>query len=204
MIAKSLKVLALALIPFVCVSDASARGKSKGGGAKAATPEEMAAAWAKAAAPGEYHKMLEAMAGKYTATVKYWTAEGQPPVESKATSDNEMILGGRYLQQNYKGDFRGAPIEGRGIVGYDNVGQRFMAMWVDSASTDVLMTEGTADAAKKTIKANGTFKDSLTGKQGRMRTVTELTDADNIKYELYKTRNGKEGKVLEVIYTKAK
>ena len=147
MIAKSLKVLALALIPFVCVSDASARGKGKGGAAKTATPEEMAAVWAKAAAPGEHHKMLEAMVGKYDAAVKYWTNSDQPPVESKATSENEMILGGRYLQQTYKGDFRGSPIEGRGITGYDNVGQKFMAMWVDSASTDVLMTEGTAVAA---------------------------------------------------------
>lgn len=201
MIRKSLKVLAIALVPFVCASGAFAKAR---GGGKAQTPEEMAAAWAKAAAPGEYHKMLEAMAGKFDATVKYWMPGTDAPVESKATSENEMILGGRYLQQVYKGDFRGSPIEGRGIVGYDNVGQKFMAMWVDSASTDVLITDGSADSAKKTINARGTFMDSLTGKQGRLRTVTELTDADTIKYELYKTRRGKESKVLEVVYKRKK
>lgn len=200
MFRKTVKVLALALIPLVCASGAfAAKGK---GGAKGPTPEEMAAAWAKAATPGENHKILNAMAGKFTATVKYWMSPDQPPTESKATSENEMILGGRYLQQKYKGDFRGSPIEGVGIVGYDNTSQKYLAIWVDSASTDVLVTEGTGDA--KSIKAKGSFTDSLTGKQGKLRTVTELVDADTVKYELYKTRRGKEAKVLEVEYKRAK
>lgn len=200
MIRKTLKVLALALIPFICASGAQA-AKGKAGG-KQPTPGEMAAAWAKAAAPGDNHKILNAMAGNFTATVKYWISPDQPPTESKASSQNEMILGGRYLQQKYKGDFRGSPIEGLGIVGYDNTGKKYMAIWVDSASTDVLVTEGSGDA--KSISATGNFTDTLTGKRGKLRTVTEVTDADTIKYELYKTRRGKEAKVLEVVYSRTK
>lgn len=204
MIRKTLKVLAVALIPLVCASGVFAAKKADKAGRAGMTPEEMAAAWEKIATPSESHKLLDAMAGNFTAVVKYWIAPDQPPVESKATSQNEMILGGRYLKQSYKGDFRGKPIEGMGIIGYDNVRKKYTAMWVDTSGTDMLLTEGDADAAKKTIKAQGTFKDSLTGKQGKLRTVTELVDASTIKYELYKTRSGKETKVLEVTYSKAK
>ena len=196
MISIRAKLVALALIPL-CAVAASAAGKKL-------SPEEMAAVWAKAAAPGENHKMLEAMAGDFTASVKYWITADAQPTESKGTSHNEMVLGGRYLKQSYKGDFRGSPIEGIGLVGYDNTAQKYEAIWIDSASTDVLTTEGQADSAHKILKANGRFTDSLSGRPGKLRTVTEIVDANTIKYELYKTRNGKEGKVLEVTYTRNK
>ncbi len=195
MIRKSLKVLAIAL---VCATSANAAG------AKKPTQEELAAAWAKAAAPGEKHKVLEQMAGNFDAVVKYWGPGDDKPTESKATSQNEMVLGGRYLKQTYKGDFRGQPIEGMGLVGYDNTGKKYMAIWIDSASTDVLTTEGQAETENghAIIRATGKFTDSLTGKPGKLRTNTELVNDKTIKYELYKTRGGKESKVLEVTYTK--
>jgi hypothetical protein len=197
MIRQYMLVLVVVLLPLAASGALAASGK-----AKAPTAAERAAAWEKAAAPGEHHQLLEQMAGEFDVTVKYWAMPDEPVAESKGTCTNEMILGGRYLQQTYKGAFRGGTIEGKGIIGYDNVGQKFMQMWIDSASTDVLLTEGPAQPGKKVIAGTGAFTDTWTGQKGKLRTVTTLVDAKTIRYELFKPRGGKEARVLEITYSR--
>lgn len=187
---------ALALVTALCVPAYAKKNA-------APSLEDMKAAWAKAASPGEHHKILEAMVGNWDAKVKHWISGDQAPAETKGSSKTEMILGGRYLRQEYKGEFRGTPIEGLGLIGYDNTAKQYESIWIDSASTDVLVTDGQSEDGKS-IKATGKFTDALSGKPGKLRTVTTLVDKDTIHYELYKTRGGKEYQVLDVTYTRAK
>ena len=44
--------------------------------------------------------------------------------KSSGTMHNEMILGDRFLKQEYEGTMMGMPFHGGGLVGYDNVNQR--------------------------------------------------------------------------------
>src|SRR5258707_15385849 len=55
--------------------------------------------------PGEIHKMLAKSVGVWTATVTMWMQPGAPPTTSTAEANNEMILGGRYLQSRNTGSF---------------------------------------------------------------------------------------------------
>jgi hypothetical protein len=106
---------------------------------KAGPPDEkaMMEAMAKAATPGEPHKKLNALEGSWECTVKFWMEPGKPPSESKATSENKWILGGRYLEEKVVGEFGGMKFEGLGIVGYDNVQKRFHSTWFDNFGTGV-------------------------------------------------------------------
>src|SRR5262249_54394799 len=71
---------------------------------KADTPDEKAAmeAMMKAAAPGEMHKKLDALAGKWDCALKMWTDPSKPPSEIKGTCETKWIMGNRYLLMTFK------------------------------------------------------------------------------------------------------
>src|SRR5690348_10350298 len=76
------------------------------------TPDDQKAAMdamMKAAAPGEAHKKLATLVGTWDATVKTYMRPDAPPAISHAVGTNKMILGGRYVQQDFNGDFAGMP-----------------------------------------------------------------------------------------------
>jgi len=60
-----------------------------------------------AIAPGAAHKALEPFIGEWIAEVKAWMTPGQPPAESKGTAKATWILDGRYVQEDFSGDFMG-------------------------------------------------------------------------------------------------
>src|SRR5690606_39485806 len=69
----------------------------------AQTPEEMKA-WQDNMTPGLEHQWLASMNGEWDATVTMWMDPSQPPNESKATTVNEMIMGGLYQRSSHTGD----------------------------------------------------------------------------------------------------
>jgi hypothetical protein len=69
----------------------------------------------KLATPGAPHKLLESMTGSWRTHTKSWMEPGTPPVESEGTCEQKMLLGGRYLQQEFKGDMMGTPFTGIGV-----------------------------------------------------------------------------------------
>ena len=66
---------------------------------------------------------------------------GRPAQESTGTSENKMILGGRYLEQHYDGTMMGQPFCGIGY-GFDNYKKKYVATWIDSMGTGILVTTG--------------------------------------------------------------
>src|ERR1039457_2874643 len=64
---------------------------------------EMMAAMMAVAQPGENHKQLESMVGKWHYTVKWWMNPQSPPSESSGTMVAKMAMGGRYLISNHTG-----------------------------------------------------------------------------------------------------
>jgi hypothetical protein len=65
--------------------------------------DEMMKKMQAAATPGEQHKMLADMTGSWNCESKMWHAKDSEPQESKGKSVFKMILGGRWLQQDFKG-----------------------------------------------------------------------------------------------------
>jgi hypothetical protein len=172
------------------------------GGSK---PDEkaMMEAMAKAAAPGPEHKQLEAMVGSWTTETKTWMAPGQPPMVSSGAAENTSILGGRYIQQEYKGDFMNMPFVGTGLTGYDKTLKRYVATWADNMSTGILRLTGTYDEATKTYTYDGTYPDPTAGKELPTRMAIRIVSANQHVMEWYDpTPDGKWQKVMEITYTR--
>jgi hypothetical protein len=190
---------AMALVTGVAVADET---KKKAG--KEPDPQAMMAAYEKAAAPGEQHRQLQKMVGKWNLSLKSWHGPDQPPVESAGTAETKSLLGDRYVQTTINSTMMGKPFSGQGITGYDNTKKKFVGTWIDSMSTGIMRTEGTSDPSGKVMTSQSTFTDPLTGKESKMKIVGKWEGDDKLVEEFYEKRGGKEAKTMEITYSRAK
>ena len=156
----------------------------------------------KMATPGAPHKLLASMAGRWNTKIKSWMEPGRPPLESTGTCEQKMILGGRYLQQEFTGEMMGSPFTGIGVTGYDNHTQKYVSTWIDSMGTAILFFEGTASADGKTITQECRYNDPVKGPM-KWRSVTQIMDDNTQAFEMYGTdKSGREEKMMEITYTR--
>ncbi len=152
-------------------------------------------AWAKAAAPGPEHEVLKHFAGSWTTKAKFVMDPAKPAEESTGTSENTMILGGRFMHQVYKGSMMGRPFEGVGVWGYDNMKKQYTSVWLDNNTTSIMPSTGTYDAATKSF--------TEIAEEGKMRMVTRIVSDTEHQFEMYGVGpDGKEMKVGEITYTR--
>ena len=124
-----------------------------GGGAKeepkaapaGPSPEEMEA-WTKAATPGEHHRRLASMTGEWEFSGKCWMDPAGAPMEYNGTANFKMLMGGRYQQQELRGEILGMPMESMGILGYDNVTKEYAGAWASNMSTGLMSFKGAGEA----------------------------------------------------------
>ena len=171
----------------------------------AAAPDEkaMMEAMTKAATPGEEHKMLASMAGTWKTSSKMWMAPGQPATESTGQSVMTSVLGGRYIQESFKGEMMGMPFEGMGLTGYDNVQKKYLGTWCDNFGTTIMTMTGTFDSATKTFSYTGKYPDPMTGKWKSMKISSKEVDANTQFSEFWdELPGGKFVKIMEITYTR--
>ena len=163
----------------------------------------MMAAWEAYAEVGAPHEALWDRQGAWDATVKFWYAPDAPPEVSQASSTAEPIMGGRYLLERFTSTMPdGAAFEGMGLVGYDNIKKAFVAMWIDSMSSGILIAESTSYADDfSRIEFRGMAPDPMAGRYKVQRSVEHWTDGDTRVMEAWETGpDGDEFKVMEITY----
>lgn len=143
----------------------------------------------KLAIPAAPHKLLAGLAGSWTTRTRAWMGPDEPPMEGTGACEQKMLLGGRYLQQEYSGDMMGESFTGINIIGYDNHTKKYMSIWIDSMSTGIYCFEGTADVDGRTITQECCFDDPVRGPMA-WRSVTRIVDNDTLEYEMYLTPEG--------------
>jgi len=169
------------------------------------SPEQQAVmeAWMKVATPGEAHKALEPMIGSWSVTSTSWQTPASPPEQGAGTSENAWILGGRFVKQDFQGEFGGMKFQGLGYTGYDNLKKKYVGTWMDTMGTMVMVMTGTADPSGKMFTLTGTMDDVMTGKPMKLRTVTRIVDANKHVMEMFgPDPSGKEFKMMELVYTR--
>jgi hypothetical protein len=154
----------------------------------------------KLAVPGPQHERMKASVGKWKAVVKTWNGPGEPTV-SEGVSDNQLILGGRILEQRFQSTMFGQPFEGYGMNGYDNATKRYWFTWVDNMSTGLLSGLGDMDEAGKSLTTTSTTT-GPDGKPMNMRSVTTFMDDGTQVFTMYGVMGGQEMKMMEITYTR--
>jgi hypothetical protein len=160
--------------------------------------QEIMEIYKKVGTPGEPHKLLAKLEGNWTTRSRGWMEPDKPPVESTGACEQRMILGGRYLRQEYAGDMMGQPFTGINLLGYDNQSGKYQSVWLDTMSTALYFFEGTASADGKVITQECSYDDPVRG-PSVWRTVTRIKDDNTIDFEMFLTpKGGKEEKMMEM------
>jgi hypothetical protein len=170
---------------MVVIAAVAGAALANGARAQEMTPEMMET-WNRYSNPGEQHQVFSEMAGNWTHTVTMWMAPGAPPMESTATSDSEVEMGGRWLEEEFSGTMWGMPFEGENLLGYDNFREEYVSIWRDNLSTASMITRGTYDPATKTLTMIGNVDDFMSGARDiPVRQVVTHTDATHSTMEMY-------------------
>lgn len=160
----------------------------------------------------ENHKMLAESAGTWSYVVKMWMDPKGAPTESKGTAVRKAVMEGRYVTGDYTGSFKmpgpdgkmkDMNFKGMSMDGYDNVKKKFVNGWVDNMSTGIMITEGTYDAASKSITYTGEFE-MMPGMKSKVREVVKFTDKNHMSMEYFEDRGQGEMKGMEITYTRKK
>lgn len=171
--------------------------------------------WEKSMKPGPEHALLAKMAGEWTYTQKmWWEGPNAPPMECKGEISSEMILGGRFLLQRYKGvipmpDAEGniadTPWEAIQLSGYDNFRKSYVQAWADSAGTMLLTMTGTSVPGSSAITTYGQMDEPMMDMVARhVKGVTGLKDDNTIHFEMFDLAVADNYKVVEVTATRKK
>jgi len=163
-------------------------------------------AYMKLIQPGEHHKHLGNLNGRWKTTGQMMNP-GQPPIAMSGTMEASWILGGRYLQEVHTGNFMGQAFEGRSLDGYDNMAHQYFSTWVDNMGTGVMVFRGSCDDPCKVLTETAEGPDPMTGKVVKTKSVTTFVDPDTYRFEMYTVGaapDGKDTKVMEMVAKRQK
>jgi len=169
----------------------------------AGADEDMFKKMAEMSTPGKEHEALKPLIGSWTCAVKFWMAPGTAPQESAGTMERKWILGGRFMQEDYKGSAMGMPFEGVGLIGYDKGQKRYDSSWMDSMSTSTMKMTGSADASGKTFTFTGENFCPMEGKLLKGRSTLEIVNNDKQILKMFGPGpDGKEFQNFEMVVTR--
>ncbi len=158
------------------------------------TPEQLAFYM-----PGEHHKLLDVFVGSWDATVEMAGPDGA--MSMPGSMEARLVMGGRYLQQDFKADMMGMPFEGMSLMGYDGLGKVFESIWIDNSTTDLTTSTGFAapDGVNFTMLSEEVDQATMTKREVEQR--TRVVSRDEIVYEHWSVgADGTQMKTLTVTY----
>lgn len=180
------------------------KGADKKAGGAPPDMEKMMAAAAAHATPGEAHKALQALVGKWTYVGKMWMdpTDPNPAMTMEGKTESQSMMDGRFVNTHVVGDPAGS-FEGRGWYGYDNAKKKYWYVWIDSMSTSSGRGEGTYDAKTKTFSFTS---EGFSPMEGKNITGKEtITTKDNeMVHTFFKSVGGKEVRTMEITAKRAK
>jgi len=144
--------------------------------------------------PGKQHDHLKRLVG-------IWDAETE---SGKGTMTYKMDLGGLWLIGDFEGEFGGMKFQGKGLDTYDSATKKYRSVWVDSFSTAPRIMEGNLDKDNKVMTMTGEGP-GQEGKTTKYKSITEITDADTVNFDLFMVENhGKEQPMVKITYKRKK
>ena len=155
--------------------------------------------------PSQQHKLLEKEVGEWVGASTMWPAPGVDPMKSSGEESNKM-LGGFWLQSEFKGEFAGMPFAGRGQLGFDPDSGQYVMTWVDSVSPSLFIARGGYDEQSRTLTLIGECTDVMTGEKKRYKAVSQYQDTDHKNFTMHEADLGSDDwrKSMEIRYTRKK
>jgi len=170
------------------------------------SPEALLKAIAEAGQPGAEHKKLEPLVGRWSFTMKFWTDPTLPPAEMQGTLERKWIMDGRFVQETAHGQCTktGKAIDGLGLLGYNAAEKQFTAARACSLCGTLSSSTIACDSSGKRFECVKDEICPLTGQKVKARDEIVIENNDRVVMNLYKTIDGREVKVGEIVSIRQK
>lgn len=168
------------------------------------TPDDLQACMM-AGTPGREHENLMKLAGTWSSDEKMRMGPDMPQMNSQGTWTMTPMLDGRYLQLDAAGEIPGmGPYKGFGLMGFDNVSQKYVATYIDQMSTGMMHGVGKMSSDGKVLTLNYTFNCPITKKPSTFREIMTFQGDGRMHVEMYMTdpKSGKEYQCMIADLTK--
>ena len=161
------------------------------------------------AAPGPEHQRLQSLVGRWDREIKVWPEPGKPSMTLKGTCENKMILGGRFLVSESKGNMGGMIIETFNIMGFDRRHKKYTTIGLDTFGTYYVAAAGPYDESKQAVVMHGEDVDPVLGGTQKYDFIFRVIGPDKYTFEIVfkdkvHTRGAAEFKAVEITNTRAK
>jgi len=187
-----------------CEACGCEEGCDEGCGCEEGKDEGMAGQMPPWMMPTKANKDLLEMEGTWDVASKSWEQPGKPPEESKGVSVAKAILNGNFVEQTYKGSYKGMPFEGRLLLGYDTLDKEYVAIWIDTWSPLFSISRGSEQDGMIVYKTHDPDYSDPTGRRKEGKMTVRWGNADTYTVSFYMTAGGKEVKHMELAYTRRK
>jgi hypothetical protein len=170
------------------------------------TPADLVKAVAEVGKPGPEHAKLQPLVGRWTYTCRFWMDPNKPPLESKGTVERKWVLGGRFLEEKTVGTcLDGKPgFEGLGLLGYDSGQKKYTSTWACNMGTGLCIGQGDANASGTGFTFRTEAYCPLAKKIVKGRDTIRIEADDKTVAESYQVDDGKETKVMELVFIRKK
>lgn len=157
--------------------------------------------------PGPGHEALKVLEGRWRTTISLFMASGKPdaPVTSSdIVTERTWLADGRFLQDVTTGTIGGAPYWRTGLLGYDNMLERFEWTTIDGVNAGTMFYQGEVKSGFAfPANVTGSFVDqgvlgeAYAGKTLGIRTEFIVKSPDEHVLDLYFTPPGEEERIAD-------
>jgi len=161
-------------------------------------------ALAEAGQPGPEHKKLQPLVGNWKFTLRMWTDPAQSPAEMKGAVERKWVMGNRFVQESMKCEFDGKPFEGVGFWGYDAGRKKFTSVRACELCGTTQSVLGDWDAGGSKFVCSTEACCPLSGEVVKGRDEIVIESSDKIVMNVYKSIDGQDLKMMEIVCTRSK
>lgn len=162
---------------------------------------EMMQAWGAYATPGEGQARLATRVGNWDVVVRHRMTADSPMQESTSKAEFKMVLGGRFLIQEYSSHFGGMTMNGVGISAHNNKTGKFQMTWYDNMGTGLMQGSGSFEG--NVLNWTAVATDPLMG-DVTMRGTETFDGPDRfVSTMYYPGADGKEFEMMELTYERS-
>ncbi len=141
--------------------------------------------WAEYMTPSNVHSVFAQYVGSFTMEITMSMGEGKEPTIITLASENNLLLGGRFLEMKQHGKMMGMDYQSITTIGFNNTDKKFALTTITNMGTGTLSLFGNWDNPTKSANLFGQLTNPVSKEIINVRQTVTFIDKDSILIESF-------------------